>query len=155
MALLDAGLPSTQFQVEGIDLGRENIKRARAGEYGNSSFRGRHLGFRERHLIMVNEEVWQVPESLRGLVKFEQASPLAPGFAPMRAPYDIIFCRNLFLYFDRETQIRTLEVLVKLLKPEGIVSAGAAEHELLEGLSFRPVSLELPFVLRRELKKSK
>ena len=59
----------------------------------------------------------------------------------------MIFCRNLLVYFDRETQIQTLEVLIRLLKPGGLVAAGAAEHELLEGKGFRSVNLELPFVM--------
>lgn len=147
MALKDAGFPNDRLRVEGVDLGRENIKRARAGEYGITSFRGRNLGFQEQHLIKVNEELWRVPDTLRSVVHFEQASPLAPSFASARAPYDVIFCRNLLVYFDRETQIQTLEVLIRLLKPGGLVAAGAAEHELLEGKGFRSVNLELPFVM--------
>lgn len=147
MALKDAGFANDRLRVEGVDLGRENIKRARAGEYGITSFRGRNLEFQERHLIKVNEELWRVPDTLRSVVHFEQASPLAPSFASARAPYDVIFCRNLLVYFDRETQLQTLEVLIRLLKPGGLVAAGAAEHELLEGKGFRSVNLELPFVM--------
>lgn len=150
ISLIDSGWPRNQLQVDGIDLGRENIRRARTGEYKITSFRGREFGFRERHLIEVNPELWQVPDSIRALVRFEQASLLAPGFAQMRAPYDAIFCRNLLMYFDHETQARALEVVDSLLGQDGVIAAGPGELEFLRARKFRSVSLHLPFVLDRQ-----
>ena len=72
---------------------------------------------------------------LRGLVTFRRINLLEERW-PIQTPFDVIFCRNVLIYFDRPTQQRVLERLVGLLKDGGALVLGHSEavHGLVSGL---------------------
>ncbi|MCE2572850.1 CheR family methyltransferase [Motilimonas eburnea] len=67
-----------------------------------------------------------VPE-LRAMVEFRQLNLLSPNWS-VKGPLDIIFCRNVMIYFDRPTQLTILERMVKLLSKNGLYIAGHSEN---------------------------
>ncbi|MCA1805612.1 MAG: hypothetical protein LC646_09825 [Xanthomonadaceae bacterium] len=129
MALHDLGLPATRFHVDAVDISARNLVRAQHGRYRNNSFRVHDLSFRQRHFTLVDDE-YQLEEHIRGLVHFRQGNLLDPAFLNGVAPYDVVFCRNLLIYFDRATQEQSLQVLRKLLKDSGVLFIGHAEAGL-------------------------
>lgn len=66
-----------------------------------------------------------VPE-LRKLVKFHKLNLLDPQWN-VGGPFDVIFCRNVMIYFDKQTQLRIITRMVKFLKPDGLYIAGHSE----------------------------
>lgn len=66
-----------------------------------------------------------VPE-LRKLIDFQQLNLLDASW-PLEGQFDIIFCRNVMIYFDKPTQLKLLERMVKYLRPEGLYIAGHSE----------------------------
>jgi chemotaxis protein methyltransferase WspC len=64
-------------------------------------------------------------------------------------PYDFIFCRNLLIYFDRDTQVRALEKLHLLLAPQGVLFVGAAELPLVTDNGFVNARLTKAFACRK------
>jgi len=69
----------------------------------------------------------RVRPELRSMVEFSPLNLLAPGW-PVSGPFDAIFCRNVMIYFDKETQARILERFAPLLKPDGLLFAGHSEN---------------------------
>jgi chemotaxis protein methyltransferase WspC len=69
-------------------------------------------------------------------VSFARGNVLERGFLAGTEPYDVIFCRNLLIYFDLATQERAIEVLRRLLAPRGLLFVGPAEAGLLFGHGF-------------------
>ena len=69
----------------------------------------------------------QVKEEIRRLVSFRQINLLQPHW-PIRAPLDAIFCRNVMIYFDRETQLQVLQRFAPLLHRDGLLYAGHSER---------------------------
>ncbi len=69
----------------------------------------------------------QVKEEIRRLVSFRQVNLLQPQW-PVRAPLDAIFCRNVMIYFDRDTQLKVLRRFAPLLHPDGLLYAGHSER---------------------------
>lgn len=110
MTLLDAGIASHQFNVEGIDVSPHSIERARRGLYGRNSFRGARLDFRERHFT-VQAEDYLLSEQVRKQVQLRVGNVLDPALLAGGATYDFVFCRNLLIYFDVPTQQRVFGVL--------------------------------------------
>jgi chemotaxis protein methyltransferase WspC len=149
MALLDAGIPATRFQIDGVDLSERALERAIAGLYGKNSFRGRDLAFREHH-FRAEAEGHFIHQSIRDCVTFQRANLLSEEFTLGRAHYDFIFCRNLLIYFDRATQQRAFRRLESLLAPGGTVFVGPAEVPLAHEHGFASVNLPMAFACRRD-----
>ncbi|HEY9199723.1 MAG TPA: protein-glutamate O-methyltransferase CheR [Gammaproteobacteria bacterium] len=141
MSLLDSGLQPGDFRIDAVDISEPNLERARAGLYREHSFRGDDLGFRDRYFLK-SEHGYLLQAEVRGLVNLHHANLLAADFFANAAPYDVVFCRNLLIYFDRETQARALSVLERLLAPHGLLFLGHAEAGVLAGRAF--VSLDHP-----------
>ena len=130
MAMLDASVPAGRFSVDAVDISARLIALARCGVYGPNSFRGEDLRFREHHFDRTLHG-HAVHERVRAPVTFFAANMLAPDFLPGSGAYDVIFCRNLLIYFDRPTQNRAVSILRRLLTPGGTVFVGSAEAALM------------------------
>jgi chemotaxis protein methyltransferase CheR len=68
----------------------------------------------------------QVKPTVRELVRFRQINLVADAW-PFSIPFDAIFCRNVIIYFDRQTQTRLFRRLVQHLAPDGLLFVGHAE----------------------------
>lgn len=148
MALLDAGFPAARLRVDAVDISERALAKARSGLYGSNSFRGRDLHFRERHFEPVADK-WQLSEAVRKLVRFERGNVLAPDLKKGEALYDAIFCRNLLIYFDEDTQMRTVGVLSRLLRAEGLLFVGPAEAGVMLNLGFVSAQMPMAFAFRK------
>ncbi|NHZ88992.1 chemotaxis protein CheR [Massilia sp. CCM 8733] len=71
----------------------------------------------------------RVRPELRQLVTFKQLNLLGDGW-PLKGPFDVIFCRNVMIYFDKATQRKILSRFVPLMKPDGLLFAGHSENFL-------------------------
>ena len=68
-----------------------------------------------------------VRPELRAMVRFAVRNLLAEDW-PQNEVFDAIFCRNVMIYFDRQTQLRLLDRLAKVLAPAGILFLGHSEN---------------------------
>jgi chemotaxis protein methyltransferase CheR len=68
----------------------------------------------------------KVRPELQAMITFRQINLLSNDW-PIRAPLDAIFCRNVMIYFDKETQLKILERFAPLLQPDGLLFAGHSE----------------------------
>jgi chemotaxis protein methyltransferase WspC len=141
MALLDAGLAQSRFQIEAVDISERALARARRAEYGKNSFRGNDLNFRDRHFKLTQGR-WQLGDSARAQVHFQQGNLFSKDFLPGIEIFDMIFCRNLLIYFDRPAQDHAVSTLRRLLSARGALFVGPSEPSLL--LSHDFVSANVP-----------
>jgi chemotaxis protein methyltransferase WspC len=148
MALTEAGIPSSAYSVDAVDISARSLEKGRKGAYTQNSFRGAELWFRRRYFRESGSEFVLSPAVIDH-VSFHHGNVLDPKFAPSSAPYDFIFCRNLLIYFDVQKRQQTLTRLSEWLLPEGLLFVGAAEQPLLLSNSFRNAALPLAFALRK------
>lgn len=130
MAMLDAGYGPEDFSIEARDVSSLNLELAQLAIYGRNSFRGSDIAFRDRYFEVVDGGGYRPNATVRGRVHFKRANLLDPPEAAELGAYDIVFCRNLLIYFDRATQDRALERLEQLLAPDGLLLVGPAESAL-------------------------
>jgi len=150
MALLDAGLAPQRFQIDAVDISQRALERARHGLYQQHSFRSGTLGFRERH-FSAEPDGYRLNEAVRRQVRFSQGNLFGPELLAGEAPggYDIVFCRNVLIYFDRPTQQRAIAVLRHWLAEAGLLLVGPAEAALLLRHQFHSAGLNLSSAFRK------
>ena len=147
MALLDAGFPAERFRVDAFDISTRSLANARRGLFGRNSFRGGELEFRDRHFTSAGSG-WQLSEAVRRQVEFHQANILDANLRAGEGTYDVVFCRNLLIYFDRPTQDRAVGTLARLLAPAGWLFVGPSETGLLLSHAFVSAKVPLAFAFR-------
>jgi len=148
MALLDAAIPAARFRIDAVDISTRALTQGGRAVYGKNSFRGHDLAFRDRH-FEATAQGYRLSEIVRRQVRFQQGNLFAAEFLPGVELYDVIFCRNVLIYFDRATQDRTILVLKRLLKAKGVLFVAPAETGLPSSHDLVPTSLPLAFAFRR------
>jgi chemotaxis protein methyltransferase WspC len=148
MAMLDASLPPGCFRVEAVDISTRALAQAARAVYGKNSFRGQDLSFRDRYFDTTLAG-YRLHDAVRRQVHFQSGNLFAPDFLPGAEIYDVIFCRNVLIYFDRETQDRAIGVLQRLLKAKGTLFVAPAETGLTSSHDFVSTNLPLAFAFRR------
>jgi len=148
MCLSDTGISSHSAHIDAIDISSINISKAHNGEYGRNSFRGSCLEYRDKHFESVDAR-FRVNDNIREYVSFEQVNMLDDNFSNNRSAYHVIFCRNLLIYFDRETQDLAIDHLQALLLSDGLLFLGHSETGLLLNRDFTPLPSQRCFGFRR------
>ena len=147
MLLARAGIRPEHCRIDGIDLSHAAIARARAGRFTRNAFRGPDQGLRAHYFTQDGDE-YVIDQEPRAYVGFEQGNLF--DLDPLRhGRYDIMFCRNLLIYFDAATQERAAARLDALLADDGLLLAGYAEAPALARFGFVPHTQRESFVLRK------
>jgi chemotaxis protein methyltransferase CheR len=135
-------------EVFGSDIVRGAVAAARAGAYGPRALRTAEA---ERMRPWLREEGgrWHVQGPLRELVRFGQQNlldPLQPGLAGL---VDVIFCRNVLIYFDLPARRRVVEAFRARLRPGGYLLLGHSESLLRSASGFELAQLRDDLVYRK------
>ncbi len=149
MALQDAGVPRTATLIEAIDLSEVALERARRGRYTRNAFRGGDLAFRERHFTQDGNE-YQIAQALRDQINFSQGNLLSIDAMGNAGRYDVVFCRNLLIYFDDATTATAIAKLRLLLADDGLLFAGYAEVPAFCSHGFSALRVPGAFALQKE-----
>ncbi len=153
MALFDAGVKPQSFLIDAVDISAACIVRAEAGVFGRNAFRGQELSFRDRYFTWSGEdELYRIDDALRARIRFGQGSILEGELGTARQ-YDVIFCRNLLIYFDEPTTAAAIERLSDHLANDGMILAGYAEVPSFVRHGFSPLPHRQAFALRKDIKR--
>lgn len=118
--------PPWRVRITGLDVDAEALARARRGVYGEHSFRGVAAPVRERYFRKL-EEGWEILPELRRQVRFQPANLAKGGWLERLEKQDVIFCRNVLIYFDPEAARGVVERLHRVLASDGFLFLGHAE----------------------------
>lgn len=124
-----AKLQGWKIDILGTDLSKEMIERAKAGIYSQFEVqRGLPVTMLMKYFQQQSGDKWQIKDTIRQMVQFREAN-LLHDFGPIGV-FDIIYCRNVLIYFDPPTKKRVLEAMVNVLAPDGTILLGGAETVL-------------------------
>lgn len=127
-------------QIVGTDIAREQLARARQGFYtGFEVQRGLPERMLRRH-FRKEDAGWRIDAGLKAGVEFREWNLLADP-APL-GRFDIVFCRNVLIYFDAPTKTRVLEGIARQMPADGFLYLGCAETTLGLTSLFQPVAGE-------------
>ena len=127
IALLELGLPAERFEVVAIDISERSIQRAAAGLYSRNAFRGMDPRLQALYFT-AHDGRFLLKAAVRAAVRFVQGNILDPALLGRRAGFDVVFCRNLLIYFDDLARGRAFANLDRLTAPEGLLFLGHADR---------------------------
>ena len=128
--LLEDALPnaSSRVSITATDLSREMVERTRAGRFSQLEVnRGLPAPMLVRHFTRAGSE-WEVAPALRRMVTTSECNLAAP--LPRIGPFDVVYLRNVLIYFDLPTKRSILSNVRTLMRPDGWLFLGAAETTL-------------------------
>jgi chemotaxis protein methyltransferase CheR len=130
------------IEVIATDMNIDAIAVARAGIYRKRSFRSIPDRIKQKYFREVETDRYQLSNSIRGLVQFYHLNLMdAEGMSSMN-DVDIIFCRNVFIYFSKDSLAKVASYFNKSLRSPGYLFTGSAESLLKITTSFEFTDLD-------------
>ncbi len=131
----------TPVKIIASDIDSKVLAKAKAGIYPLASI-SKIPNERQKQFFHkgkgANEGKVKVVDELRQMVQFKKLN-LTDQNWDVKAPFDVIFCRNVMIYFDKPTQLNVLKKMVGMLKPTGLYMAGHSENFNMHTNLVRPV----------------
>ena len=127
------------FRILATDLSTQALEIAKRGEYPASRLEPLPRVQRDKYFSMIGggpDPTYRVGDDVRKLITYHRLNLAEPPF-PMKGPMDVVFCRNVMIYFDTAVRTALLNDIHRLLKPGGYLMVGHSES--LAGI-------RLPFV---------
>jgi chemotaxis protein methyltransferase CheR len=131
-----AALAGWRVEIVATDLSQEVLEKSRAGIYSQFEVqRGLPIQLLVKYFMQTGE-LWQLNADIRAMVQHRQLN-LLQDFAQL-GTFDVIFCRNVLIYFDQDTKVGVFDRLSRMLEPDGVLLLGAAESVVGISDAFRP-----------------
>jgi chemotaxis protein methyltransferase CheR len=126
-----------RVEIIATDLSNEVLEKAKAGIYSQFEVqRGLPIQLLIRNFTQIGD-TWQIAPEIRAMVQYRPLNLLA-DFASL-GMFDVVFCRNVLIYFDQETKTGVLERIARITDRDGYLVLGAAETVVGLTESFKPV----------------
>ena len=116
-----------EIEIVGSDIDTECIAAARAGEYGSRALMRLSAPLIAKYFEQISDDRWRISPDLRGSVQFTSANLVDPADIRRHGTFDVIFCRNVLIYFDDSSRRVAAENLFEALAPGGFLCLGHTE----------------------------
>ncbi len=140
------------IEIFATDINSRVIQRAKEGVYGDSSFRAVDEAFRLRWFSPEGQQKWRLKDEIRKRVTFQRFNLFDMDRYSIFAPFDVIFCRNVIIYFDLEAKVRVVERFYDKLVDGGYLLLGHSESLISVTEKFRLVHLTNDLVYRKDIR---
>lgn len=133
----EAQYPGWSFEILGTDISHDILEQAKEGLYTQFEVqRGLPIQLLMKYFTQ-EEQKWRIGDVLKKMVQYKYFNLLDSMMSI--GTFDIIFCRNVLIYFDEETKGIVLDKMARQLEPDGFLMLGGAETVLGITDSFSPV----------------
>ena len=134
----EAKLAGWRIEIIGTDLSSDVLEKAKAGIYTQFEVqRGLPINQLLKYFTQTGD-TWQINSNLRSMIQYRKLNLLEP-FSSL-GQFDIIFCRNVLIYFDNATKVDILQRMAKMMPADGYLVLGAAETVVGLTDAFKPMS---------------
>jgi len=151
MALMEAGwLDRVSIEIDASDASSTAIEKARQGLYRERAFRNLSPERRERYFEQEGSSLWRIQANLHNRVKFSIANLVNESETARLATADVIFCRNVFIYFSEISIARTARFFKRRMLDPGYLFVGASESLIRLNTGFALEEVDDAFVYVKE-----
>lgn len=145
MTLLENGLPIDRQKLEFLatDIDLDILRKASAGTYSEEEVKALSPEMKQTYFqsrkSQTNVPLFQVLPEYRKMINFARYNLIQdkPAF---KDKFDVIFCRNVLIYFEKEVSTSVIDMLISQLKPGGLLFLGHVETGLLKNKNVRAIS---------------
>jgi chemotaxis protein methyltransferase CheR len=126
-----------RFSILGTDISTDVLREAKAAIYPTAFIEPVPAAMRQRYVLVAKQAgrgVARIAPELRALTRFERLNLMDPHY-PVDQDVDVIFCRNVLIYFDKPTQQAVVERLASHLRPGGYLLLGHSESMAGSGVA--------------------
>jgi chemotaxis protein methyltransferase CheR len=135
-----ATIGGRRIEIIGTDLARDQVERARQGLYTQFEVqRGLPVQMLMRY-FRKEDNFWRISEAIRAMVQYREWNLLA-DLRPL-GQFDVVFCRNVLIYFDQATKAKVLDAVARQMPTDGLLYLGGAETVLGISSRFAPLAME-------------
>ena len=145
-------LGGARLSIDAFDIDARRLRTALDGVYGSSSLRATSEEQIHRFFARSGVDQFSLRERYRQDVGFALGNILEPGSYRAGAPYDVLFCRNVFIYFAEAALRRALANFASVLRPGGLLFLGHAESIIGISDDFETVRLARCIAYQRKAK---
>lgn len=132
-----AQLPGWKIEIVGTDISTEILNKAKAGLYSQFEVqRGLPVQLLVKY-FKKRDDLWEIDPALRAMVQYREFNLL--GDMKSLGTFDVVFCRNVLIYFDQQTKGAVLGNIAKQMTDDGVLYLGGAETVLGISDAFKPV----------------
>ena len=116
-----------EIEIVGSDIDTDVLEFARQGVFGKRALMRLSSYLIEKYFSVAGQDAWRILDDLRGSVRFTPVNIVEPGETRMHGQFDVIFCRNVLIYFDDASRRIAAENLYENLLPGGFICLGHTE----------------------------
>nr|WP_210313622.1 protein-glutamate O-methyltransferase CheR [Rhodopseudomonas rhenobacensis] len=133
---MGAALSGWRVEIVATDLNQAVLEKSKSGLYSQFEVqRGLPIQLLVKYFKQTGE-MWQLDPAIRAMVQHRQLN-LLHDFSHL-GTFDVVFCRNVLIYFDQDTKISIFNRIAKMLEPDGYLALGAAETVVGLTDAFKP-----------------
>jgi chemotaxis protein methyltransferase CheR len=133
---MGAALSGWRTEIVATDLSLGVLEKSRAGLFSQFEVqRGLPIQMLVKYFTQQGE-LWQLNSDIRAMVQHRQLN-LLQDFSHL-GTFDVVFCRNVLIYFDQDTKVGIFDRLAKMLEADGVLALGAAESVVGISDAFKP-----------------
>jgi chemotaxis protein methyltransferase CheR len=133
---MGAALAGWRIEIIGTDISQQVLEKSKSGIYSQFEVqRGLPIQLLVKYFKQVGE-MWQISPEIRSMIQYRPLN-LLQDFGSM-GKFDLIFCRNVLIYFDQDMKTQIFGRLAKAMEPDGFLALGAAETVVGLTDAFKP-----------------
>ncbi len=137
MILLDqTWLSSWRVEIIGTDISQKVLQMARQGEYGETSFRNTDQVYKRRFFSDAGDKL-RIKDEVKNLVTISHLNLFDSARITLLGRMDVVFCRNVIIYFDLDGKKKVIDNFFQRLHPEGYLLLGHSESLINLSTSFQ------------------
>jgi len=131
--------PLANFKVLGVDINENFIERAKEGKYSSYSVRSVPPFILTKYFDKIDQDAWRIKDIVKKYVWFERVNLMDKLKMRLLGKFDVIFCKNVIIYFDESSRNKVAEYFWYILKKSGFLVLGPAEKIRIVSEIFEPV----------------
>ncbi|MFB3850583.1 MAG: protein-glutamate O-methyltransferase CheR [Acidobacteriota bacterium] len=143
-------VPEHYVEILATDINSRVINKAKEGIYGESSFRSVNEAFKARWFISEGNQKWRIKDEVKARVTFQRFNLFELDRYALLGNFDVIFCRNVIIYFDMDAKVKVVERFFDKLHDGGYLLLGHSESLISVTEKFKLIHLPSDLVYRKE-----